>query len=187
MVRSILEYGSPVLSPTYKYLIINIEQIQRRATSCILKNPKRPDPHHLNYKDRLLRLYLLPLTFRREIIDIQTLLKTWNGDNKLWLDHVLKFSEPNQGVITRAMAAGLTLTLDKTQLISTAHFYPYRLSLIWNKLPFNIREKLRFLKDSQKIKRVLTPYYSQRLSDHFDPENTCTWVTHCDCPRCRPS
>ena len=104
MVRSIMEYASPIWSPTYKYLLVATESVQRRATNYILKNPKRPNPLHINYKERLLQLNLLPLTYRREIIDLQTFLKIWNSNNKLGLQNVLSFSEPNQGRITRAMA-----------------------------------------------------------------------------------
>ena len=51
MVRSITEYGSAIWSPTTKYLIILIESIQRRVINYILKNPKRPNPEHMDYKD----------------------------------------------------------------------------------------------------------------------------------------
>ena len=186
MVRPILEYGSPVWSPTYKYLIVSIESIQRRITNYILNNPKRPNPLHINYKERLINLNLLPLSYRREMIDIQTFLKTWNNENKLGLNNILNFTQPNIGCVTRAMAGGLTLKYTRTRLISTAHFYPYRLTLIWNKLPYDIRLKLRHLIDPQKIKRILKPHYFNRLNNHFDPDNTCTWVTHCDCYRCSP-
>ena len=103
MVRSILEYGSP----SYKYLIICIEAIQRRATNYILNNPKRPNPMHINYKERLLRLNLLPLTYRREILDIQLFLKIWNSTNKFGLDQYIYFTEPTQGRVTRAYLSTL--------------------------------------------------------------------------------
>ena len=115
MVRSIIEYASPVWSPTYKYLIIATERIQRRATNYILKNAKRPNPLHINYKERLLQLKLLPLTYRREIIDLQTFLKIWNSNNKLGLDKILTFSQPNLGPDTRVMATGLTIKYNKTR------------------------------------------------------------------------
>ena len=110
------------------FAILTIERIQRRATNYILNNPKRPDPRHVDYKDRLLELNLLPLTYRRKIHDIQTFLQIWNGQNKLGLDKILRFLEPSQGIATRAMAAGLTLHYVKTRFIATAHFYPYRQS-----------------------------------------------------------
>ena len=114
MARSILEYGSPIWSPTYKYLIQALESVQRCATIYILNNPKRPSPYHLDYKLRLIRLHLLPLTYRREIIDITMFLKIWNSPNKFGLDNVLQFSAPAHGPVTRAMATGLTIKYTKT-------------------------------------------------------------------------
>ena len=186
MVRSMLEYAAPIWSPTYKYLIIAIERLQRRATNYIINNPKRPNPLHLDYKERLLRLKLLPLTYRREIMDIQLFLKIWNTPTKLGLDQLLNFRQPTTGTATRSMTKGLTLNTTKTRLISTAHFYPFRLSQTWNRLPYQLREKIRFLQDSHKVKTILTPYYIDKLERHFDPDNTCTWVSHCDCYRCKP-
>ena len=84
------------------------------------------------------------------------------------------------------MAAGLNIDYKQTRLMTTAHFYPYRLSLIWNKLPDLVKLQLRHLTDSYQIKKILLPYYTDRLANHFDPVNTCTWVTHCACTRCRP-
>ena len=186
MVRSILEYGSTIWSPSFKYLKVSIESIQRRATNYILNNPKRPNPMHINYKERLLRLKLLPLTYRREILDIQLFLKVWNSPNKMALDQYIHFTDLTQGGVTRATVGGLTLTYKRTKLITTAHFYPYRLSSLWNKLPLLLRLKLRFMDDAFKIKKVLVPHYMNMLSDSFDPQDTCTWVTHCFCTRCRP-
>ena len=51
MVRSILEYCFNIWSPTFKYLILTIEKIQRRATNYILSNPNRPNPLLMNYKE----------------------------------------------------------------------------------------------------------------------------------------
>ena len=186
MVRSIMEYASPIWSPTYKYLLVATESVQRRATNYILKNPKRPNPLHINYKERLLQLNLLPLTYRREIIDLQTFLKIWNSNNKLGLQNVLSFSEPNQGRITRAMARGLTLKYSKTRYVGSAHFFPFRVAKIWNKLPMDLRLQIRHMNETNKIKPILNRYYNERLIDHYDPDSTCTWVHHCDCATCKP-
>ena len=186
MVRSILEYGSTIWSPSYKHLIICIESIQRRATNYILNNPKRPNPMHINYKERLLLLKLLPLSFRREILDIQLFLKIWNSANKFGLDQYIHFTEPTITRITRSTTTAITLSYRRSRLSTTPHFYPYRLSLLWNKLPMVLRLKLRYMNENYKIKKILVPYYMSKLSDTYDPLVTCTWVTHCTCPRCRP-
>ena len=67
LVRSDEELGSSLWSGTSKKIKRNlqlIEGIQRRATNYILHYPD------LDYRERLTKLKLLPLSFRREIIDL---------------------------------------------------------------------------------------------------------------------
>ena len=64
LVRSCLEYCSPVWSGTSQSNITLLERVQRAATRYILYVP------HLNYKERLIELRLLPLTFRRDFLDL---------------------------------------------------------------------------------------------------------------------
>ena len=64
LVRSDVEYGSSLWSGTSKRNLQLIEGIQRRATNYILHYPD------INYRERLSKLKLLPLSFRREIIDL---------------------------------------------------------------------------------------------------------------------
>ena len=40
MIRSIIEYGSPVWSPKWKHLLTDIEALQRKATNFIMSNPR---------------------------------------------------------------------------------------------------------------------------------------------------
>ena len=64
LVRSNLEYASEVWSPTSTTLTKLIEGVKRRATHLLL-----PD---LPYCERLQRLNLLPMVYRREIKDLTT-------------------------------------------------------------------------------------------------------------------
>ena len=68
-VRSDVEYGSSLWSGTSKRNLQLIEGIQKRATNYILHYPD------LDYRERLTKLKLLPLSFRREIIDQTFFLK----------------------------------------------------------------------------------------------------------------
>ena len=66
LVRPKLEYASNVWSPsTVKHRAL-IENIQRRANKFILNYPK-----NMSYQERLIKTNLLPLEFRREILDLQ--------------------------------------------------------------------------------------------------------------------
>ena len=64
MIRSIIEYGSPVWSTKQKHLLKDIEAIQRKATNFIMSNPRYNAPNYVHYKTRLLTLNLLPTSNR---------------------------------------------------------------------------------------------------------------------------
>ena len=63
LVRSQLEYASQVWSPFTKEKITALECVQRHATKFILKTD-------LCFPERLVKLNLLPLEYRREILDL---------------------------------------------------------------------------------------------------------------------
>ena len=63
-VRSILEYCSRVWCPTHVKDIIKLERVQRQALKLILNDYVSP------YHERCTALSILPLCFRREIIDL---------------------------------------------------------------------------------------------------------------------
>ena len=71
-VRSTMEYASQVWSPYKKRNITKLEQVQRRASRIILSN-------NIEYKDRLIKLHLLPLCMRREIADLIFCFKAIHG------------------------------------------------------------------------------------------------------------
>ena len=59
-VRSVLEYCSPVWSPYLVTEIASLEKVQRRATKFIPN-----DFSDISYRDRCIKLSLLPLSFRK--------------------------------------------------------------------------------------------------------------------------
>ena len=64
-IRSILEYCSPIWSPANVKDILLLERVQRHATKYILNNYS-----DFSYAERCIKLSILPLCFRREIIDL---------------------------------------------------------------------------------------------------------------------
>ena len=72
IVRSTLGYATQVWSPQSIDLITRTERIQRRATKFILKLPYVCGE---TYKDRLISLDLLPITYWHEYLDIMFSLK----------------------------------------------------------------------------------------------------------------
>ena len=176
LVRSQLEYGSVVWAPTTKQNILLLEKVQRKATRYICNY------NGMDYRARLLRTKLIPLTSRRETLDCQFAFKARAGT----LGETIKS-------ICSAKPARHNMRLDKDntkiyqKLVNTetfSHFYSNRLPPIWNKLPEYIRG-LIYVPKSSKFKHALRKYYKKRLEETFDPENPCTWVTKCRCPTCR--
>ena len=64
-VRSILEYCSSLWAPANVKDILLLERVQRHATKYMLNNYS-----DMSYAERCIQLSILPLCFRREIIDL---------------------------------------------------------------------------------------------------------------------
>ena len=83
MVRPLLEYATQVWSCNAINNLKLVEQVQRRATRYIMSD------YHSSYEARLASLKLLPLSYRREILDLTMLFKGLTGANCLSpLDHL---------------------------------------------------------------------------------------------------
>ena len=104
MIRSIIEYGSPVWSPSKKNLRKEVEAIQRKATNFIMSNPRYDSPNYVDYKTRLITLNLLPTSYRREMIDITLFLKSIHNKTNLDLSEYLHFPDRQLGPRTRQTA-----------------------------------------------------------------------------------
>jgi len=185
LVRSVLEYASCIWNPITKELITQLERVQRKCTNLITNNPHRLNVNHKSYKQRLLDCKLLPLTFRREISDIVMFLKSLNGETGYHPMDYLSFQSTRDNLPTRNQSSGLRLNIPQTHYTNSAQFYPPRLARLWNALPLGLRDSVRHLADGMQIKRKLLTYYHHRLLTVFDPDNACTWVHACQCPRCR--
>ena len=72
MVRSQIAYCTQVWSPQSVSLILQIENVQRRATRYILSLPFLSG---ISYKNRLIKTSLLPLTYWHEYLDMVYLYK----------------------------------------------------------------------------------------------------------------
>ena len=186
IVRSLLEYNTVVWNPVTKDNITALESIQRKATNFITCNPKRPSPHHIEYKERLIACKLLPLTYRREVYDIMFFIKSLRKLIPYNILEYLSFQHDNITRVTRNRVIGLNLTYTLTRLETSAHFYPIRLAHLWNKLSVEFRTKLISPLTIPTIKTLLNKHYYDKLVDHFETNNTCTWVTACRCTTCRP-
>ena len=186
MVRSIMEYCTPLWNPSTKDNLKRLELIQKKATNYIVNNSPRDAPNHLNYKQRLLHPNLLPTSYRRKFYDIIFFIKCIKGLAHFNILTYTNFIITQHNRPTRNRATGLTLSIRKTKLESTAHFYPTRIARLWNALPLKLKQDLTTLESMYSIKKHLTTHYKNLLTTTFDQNNICTWITVCRCPMCRP-
>jgi len=187
LIRSKIEFNSVIWSPHNKDDLTKLEGVQRRSTNFMTKNPRRPSPHHINYTERLKQCNLLPLSYRREVLDIIFFLKSYHGRTGYDVNQYLEFSVARGGRQTRQNTLGCHLKTKNLNVNSlyNAQFYPARVCRIWNSLPIELKETLKPLCESLVIKQFINPYYYKLRDNYYDPDNTCTWINFCRCPRCR--
>ena len=171
-VRSILEYCSPMWSPNYVKDIIKLERVQRQASKFILNDYVSP------YHERCTALSILPLCFRREIIDLCFLYSYLHG--KLSCDYSSNFELacPHNGLRSAQQGVLFKLPLCKTVQFQCTYFY--RTVRLWNTLPFVIRDACSL----QIFKKNLNELYLAMVN-LFDVNNRCTWSLACACVNCR--
>ena len=167
-VRSILEY----CSPNHDKDIIKIERVQRQASKFLLNNYVSP------YHERCTALSILPLCFRREIIDLCFLYSYLHG--KLSCDYSSNFELacPHNGLRSAQQGVLFKLPLCKTDQFQCTYFY--RTARLWNTLPFVIRD----VSSLQIFKKNLNELYLAMVN-LFDVNNRGTWSMACACVNCR--
>jgi len=185
LVRSILEYNSTVWNPYTKENILTVERVQRLATDFITNNPRRPSPNRISYKDRLLTCNLLPLSYRREVYDLILFIKSIKGMISFNILDYISFQQDPHIRVTRNRVEGLTLLTPITRLESSAHFYPSRIAHLWNALHIDLRKKLTAPIPISQVKSILNNHYKNKLTNYFDADNACTFVTACRCNICK--
>ena len=96
LIQPIIEYFAPVWSPFTKVQIESIERIQRNFTRFALHYPT------IDYKERCEFLHILPLSFRREMMDIKLLFKSlFVSDFSNSVASLLRNCEPDRRLRSR--------------------------------------------------------------------------------------
>ena len=149
-----------------------VEGIQRRASRFIVG--KGSD---LSYRDRLIKLRLLPLNYWLEYLDLVFFYKCLNSMVYFTFefDHYFPFV---QGRTRRANAAHCV----KTNYAHTSLFRDYffnRIAIIWNGIPEDIKVATTLC----SFKRQLKSFYFKRLYNVFDGYNVHSFKIIC--PKCR--
>lgn len=179
LVRPTLTYASVVWNPDKGDLTL-LERVQRRATKYILND------YTSDYKIRLSKIGLIPLCYYFEIIDLCFFYKCIHGFYNLNLSNLIPFRDISVS-ITRSGQDSLLLQALPFRTETAAGFFSHRIVKLWNNLPQSIRTIVCIDKKITPFRTKIHKYYFQKLSTHFDPDNTCTWVGVCRCASCRPT
>jgi hypothetical protein len=180
LVRPILESCSQVWSNNSKKLIKNLESVQRRATMYIMSDSVS------SYKERLLSLDLLPLSYRRDYLDLLFYYNSINDRIDINMLHLPSFVHAdNPRTRLNHDDKLLPVTIRKYNVYQG--FYQNRIVQLWNTLPYEIRD-LEITPNgyNSPFKMGLKHWYMERLFTVFNSDDICTWLTTCSCFKCRP-
>ena len=123
LVRPILEYCSSIWYPQLKYLECEIEKVQKRATKLVstIKN--------LEYPERLKKLNLTTLKYRRKRTDILQVFRLFHGIDNIDINQFFKLNSHN----TR----GHNYKIEKPRCSTNlrANSFSHRIVNEWNNLP----------------------------------------------------
>ena len=150
-----------------------VEGVQRRATKFILGARTT----HPSFKDKLTALRLLPLTFRREICDIMSFVKSRSIVGKY-------VSFPTRP--TRSYRSHM-LTPIRSRTSAFRHTYIPRVVTIWNKLAPDLRctgERATHPSEVIAFKHKLVKSSFVRFNSQYSIDLPCTWSTACGCSAC---
>ena len=153
LVRPHLEYGNTVWSPLYKKDAILIENVQRRATKLV------PELAELDYEDRLRRLNLPSLMYRRLRGDLIEVHKFVRG---LYKVSTKNYFERNEEERTRGHR--FKLKKQAAHLEIRKHFFGLRVVDAWNSLPEYIVEAETLNSFKRQLEKALE---EQQFSTEF--------------------
>ena len=162
IVRSTLGYATHVWSPQSIDLIRRTERIQRRATKFILKLPYVCGE---TYKDRLISLNLLPITYWHEFLDIMFFFKAIN--NIITVSNEVP-PQVDTNVLSFRPRKCKTLTYQRSFFIRAIRTY--------NCLPESLRQKDLSL---VRFRTLLLDYYHNAVKTSYDVDDARTWRTVC--------
>ena len=173
--KNILCYGSQVWVPQSSSRdILLLERIQRRATKFIFKYQADA---YVSYKERLVKLNLLPLSYWFEYLDLVYFFKCQLKLNNIELSNYVTpcslSSRPTRSTTSKDFRPNSC----KTSTYRDSFFN--RVIILWNSLPFNIKSS----NSVSSFKNLLRAHYSTLLLSTFDPDRIRTYKTICS--KCR--
>ena len=168
-----LGHGTQLWAPQTSLFIKRLDRVQQRATKFILNFPFRCAA---TYQERSMEWNLLPICYRKELLDLVLLFKALNGLVDISPEVLPK--PKLLSLLTRSSTPSDEITFQqnvcRTKTYQTS--YMNRVTRVWNILPNDIRKKNNSL---SSFKAILWKYYTSALSNCYDPDNSRTWKSVC--------
>ncbi len=125
----------------------------------------------MDYRDRLIRLEMLPLMMEYEIVDIMFLIRSLKSPSSHFnIADIISFNISN----TRSSSyLKLRHSVSKTSI--QGHFYFHRIPRLWNSLPL-----LDTSLSIPSIRARLRQHFWNHFVTNIDPNNLCSY--HYLCP-----
>ena len=175
LVKSNLSYATQVWSPTHnRQLSERIERVQRRATKWILRTRTCEMP----YKQHLLKLELLPLSYDREMKDLIFFFKSSYGYVNLNINNCVSFVQHGRTRLSQATGVMLQTPMCRTATFQFSYFN--RIVKLWNSVCHNVNPDS--FSSPISFKNFLKHRYLELLHSVYDVELSCTWSLVRDCP-----
>ena len=173
-VRSIFEHCSIIWRPTNATLSNKVEGLQKRAVKWILNEENRSYSNDKVYIQKCKDLNLLPMSYRFVLTDLVMLHKIINNLVPIKLPSYLNFFSGNSRLrfchLDRLSLVSEILPNTNTCSNRTnnafANSFFYRVHLLWNKLPFELRE----IKRPDRFKSLLRKHLFETCNI-FDDTN----------------
>lgn len=152
LVRTHLDYASSVWFPYKTKYIEMVEGVQRRATKQI------PGMSDLTYSERLKKLKLPTLSYRRHRGDMIEIYKITSGKYDTKAANFVKFRRDHVGRET-ARGNSKQLLIQRARLDIRKYNFTLRAAKIWNSLPEDV------------ISAKTTNSFKQRLDKHWENQD----------------
>jgi hypothetical protein len=172
IVRPHLEYCSMLWSYSSKKCLNTIERVQRRAT-CYITND-----YSTGYKDRLIQCNLLPLSLRRDFLDLSFM---YNCINDVVNVNLIELFHCTSHELNVEFPVAFRCKTEQGLKFFNARIHP-----MWYMTPENIRAlELSDNGKNMAFKKQLKIWLWEHFLNKFITENQCTWILRCRCANCR--
>ena len=160
---------------TLYYTVLYFNKV---STSDTLSKILRTRTFEMPYKQRLLKLELLPLSYDREMKDLVFFFKALYGYVDLNINNCVSFIQHGRTRLSQATGVMLQTPMCRTATFQSSYFN--RIVKPWNSVCQDVNPDS--FSSPISFKNFLKRRYLELLRSVYDVELSCTWSLVRDCP-----